>query len=192
MLENIYITIFLIVILMFLDYFLTIKSVKLAEQGYTKHVKLETLELNPNFRTNVDRKKYSWKHFIGVIFTALVIYFFNYLGKNNIIFSRDTYFMFQGMIFSIFIFINASHTRNLIVFNAIIKDRSLLSGKIKQGHLFSLKSTMADAIKVFVILIAIFLFSPSYFNFGFALGPLLLAFKNRSWTKKYLKEEQKH
>ncbi|HLC60268.1 MAG TPA: hypothetical protein VJJ52_02460 [Candidatus Nanoarchaeia archaeon] len=191
MIENVYVTLSLIVILMFLDYFLTIKSVKLAEQGYTKCIKLETLELNPNFRNNVDKKKYSWKHFLGVIFTTIIIYLFHYLGKNNIIFSMNTYFMFEAMLFSIFIFINSSHIRNLIVFDAVIKDKSLLTGKLRQKHLFSLKSTMADAFKVFIILMFLFLFVPSYFTFGFALGPLLLVFKNISWTKKYLKEKQK-
>ena len=190
MLENVYVTVFLVAVLMFLDYFLTIKSFKLAEQGYTKHIRLETMELNPNLRGSVDRKKYSWKHFLGVIFAAVVIYLFYYLGKNNLIFSTDTYFMFQGMILSIFIFINASHVRNLIIFNVIKKDKSLLSGKLKQSHLFSLKSTMADAIKVFIVLISLFLFSPSYFTFGFAIGPLLLFFKGKSWMKKHLKEKQ--
>lgn len=192
MLDNVYITILFVAALMFLDYYLTIKSLKLAEQGYTKHIRLETLELNPSLRGSVDRKKYNWKHFLGVIFAAVVIYFFYYLAKNNLVFSMDTYFMFQGMMLSIFIFINASHMRNLIVFSTIKKDKTLLSGKLKQKHLFSLKSTMADAIKVFVILISLFLFSPSYFTFGFATGPLLLVLKGKSWIKKHLKEKQKN
>jgi len=191
MIENIYITIFLIVFLMFLDFFLTIKSVKLAKQGFSKYIKVESYELNPLFKENVSKMQYSFKHFLLVILTSATVCLFYYLGKNNFIFNMDTYSMFQGMIFSLFIFVNASHVRNLIVFSMIKKDSSLLSGKIKQKYLFSLKSSSADALKVFLILITLFLFSPSYFNFGFAVGPLFLMLKARAWIKKYLKEKRK-
>ena len=192
MLENIYTTILLVVVLMFLDYFLTIKSVKLAKQGYSKYIKVESYELNPIFKENVDKMKYSSRHFLLVIFAAAMLYSFYYLGKNNLILSMNSYFMFQGMLFSLFVFINASHIRNLIVFKTVKKDNSLLSGRLRQKHLLSIKMSSADALKVFIILMAFFLFSPSYFNFGFALGPLLLIWKHRTWTKKYLKEKKKH
>mgnify|MGYP001578861561 CR=1 FL=1 len=192
MLGNIYITILLIVSLMFLDYFLTIKSVKLAKQGYSKYIKVESYELNPLFKENVDKMKYSLRHFLFVIFAAVIIYFFHYLSKSNLILNMNAYFTFQGMLFSLFVFINASHIRNLIVFKTIKKDNSLLSGRLRQKHPLSIKMSSADALKVFIILMALFMFSPSYFNFGFALGPLLLVWKHRAWTKKYLKEKKKN
>jgi len=188
MIENVYVTIFLIASLMFLDYFLTIKSVRLAKRGHSRYIKLESYELNPIFRKSVDQMRYSWKHFLGVILAAMGIYFFYYLSVNTILFfSMNGYHMLQGMLLSIFIFINAGHIRNLMVFNAIKKDRSLLSGKLKQSHLFSLKAGIAEAIKLFVILFSLFLLYPSYFTFGFALGPLLVANKGRAWIKKHLK-----
>ena len=102
MLENIYITILLVAALMFLDHFLTIKSVRLGRETYSKHVKLETYELNPIFRDSVNKLKYSWKHFIGVIFAVLITYFFYCLSINNILlFRMGNYYMFQGMILSI-------------------------------------------------------------------------------------------
>lgn len=191
MLDNVYITIILIVILMFLDYFLTIKSIDLAKQGYSKYIKVESYELNPLFKESVNKMQYSLKHFLGVVFVSVIVYAFYYSSVHDILFfNMNGYFMFQGIISSIFIFINASHIRNLIVFNTIKKDKSLLSGKLKQKHLFSLKSYIAESIKLFIILFSLFLFSPSYFTFGFALGPLLIANKNRAWIKKHLRERK--
>ena len=63
MLENIYATIFFIVVLMFLDYFLTIKSVNLTKQGFSKYIKVESYELNPLFKGSVSKMQYSLKHF---------------------------------------------------------------------------------------------------------------------------------
>ena len=185
MLENIYVTIVIIAVLMILDYSLTLKGFKFYKKKYSKFIQAESYELNPLFKDSVNKNKYNIKHFFSIILVILLLYAFHYLSFHGIfMFTPSSFYFLQGMIFSMFICINSRHIQNLMIFNAINKNPSMLSGKLKQSILFSLKASQAQLFSLSLILIIVFLFSPNMFFLGFAVGPLIILYKSHTWIKK--------
>ena len=185
MLEDIYITIAILITLMFLDYFLTLKGFKLYKKRYSKYVEVESYELNPKLKYYIKEGKYSFGHLMGVILVSAIVYGFHYIGRNNLLgLGMWVFFLIQGMLFSIFVYLNSIHIQNIIIFNAVNKNPSMLSGKLKRKYLFSLKAGSARALEVFLILLFVFIMVPNSFTLGFALGPLVMLLKLRCWVKK--------
>ena len=184
MLENIILTIGLIIILMLLDYFLTLKGLKAYKKSYSKFVEFESYELNPIVKESISKGVYNLKHLLSMVLVSLLVYVVHYLSFNNLFgFQIGTFFFTQGMIFSMGVYMNSRHIQNLIIFNWVDKDPSMLSGKIKQKNIFSLKALIAQSIGLFLILIFIFIFVQNMFTLGFSLGPLIVLLKTRSWIK---------
>ncbi|MBI4452325.1 hypothetical protein HY637_02770 [Candidatus Woesearchaeota archaeon] len=185
MIQNVYLTIFLIAMLMLLDYYLTMKGFKLYKQKTYKYIKLESYELNTMFKESVNQSTYNFKHLLSVALVSIFVYILYYASYNEILFfHKSTYHFIQGMIFSMFIYINSKHLQNIMTFNAVNRNPSILSGKIKQTTLFSLKSGIAHSFAAFLVLLSLFLLVPSFFTFGFAIGPLAITLKQRKWLKK--------
>ena len=184
MLENIILTIGLIIILMLLDYFLTLKGLKAYKKSYSKFVEFESYELNPIVKESISKGVYNLKHLLSMVLVSLLVYVVHYLSFNNLFgFQIGTFFFTQVMIFSMGVYMNSRHIQNLIIFNWVDKDPSMLSGKIKQKNIFSLKALIAQSIGLFLILIFIFIFVQNMFTLGFSLGPLIVLLKTRSWIK---------
>ncbi|MBI2548037.1 hypothetical protein HYW21_01680 [Candidatus Woesearchaeota archaeon] len=185
MLENIYVTIVIVIVLMMLDFFLTMQGLKSYKQKYATFVLFESYELNPSFKDSINKQRYDSKHFLSVLLVVVLLYIFHYLSFQSIFwFTPISFYFLQGMIFSMFICINAKHIQNVITFNAVNKNPSILSGKLKQSTLFSLEASKAQFFALFLILLILSLFSPNAFFFGFASGPLVLLFKSHLWMKK--------
>lgn len=185
MLENIYVTIGIVAVLMILDYVLTLQGFKSYKQKYATFVQFESYELNPAFKASVTKNKYDLKHFLSVVAVAVLLYAFHYLSFQRFFgFIPSTFYLLQGMIVSMFICLNATHIQNVMIFNAVNKDPSLLSGKLTQSGLFSLTATRAQFFSLFLIFITLFLFSPDMFILGFALGPLIIFLKTYFWVKR--------
>ena len=131
-------------------------------------------------------------HLFNVILVSLVIYSIYYLSTKNILLvAKNTFVTVQGAIFSTFIYINSRHIGNILTFKAIDENPNLLSGKIKQSYLFALRLSQIDAYGASIILFFVFIFMPSYFTFGFMIGPLITAFKHKAWVRKYLKDKKR-
>ncbi len=175
----------LITSLMFLDYYLTLKGFRLYKEGYSKHVEAESYELNPIFMKSISSNKYNLIHLISVVFIAVllaVVYFLS--TSQKLYFNIGTYDLLIGMLVSMFAFINSKHLFNLMIFKEIKKNPSILSGKIMQSYEYSIKTSIAQALTTSFVLFFVFVFSPSYFTFGFFLGPLVIALKMKKWGKK--------
>lgn len=170
---------------MFLDYFLTIKGFRLYKQKYSKFIEAESYELNPNFKKSVNARKYNFLHLIGVIFVSAFIYAIYYLGTNNIFyFTKSSFFTCQGMLFSIFGFINMRHIQNIMIFKFVNKNPSMLSGKLKQKNSFTIYASRISTFTFSIFLFFVFLLVPTSFTFGLALGLFLFSFKQRRYDKK--------
>lgn len=190
-LENIYFTVILLIILMLSDYLLTLKGYRLYKQKYSKFVEIESYELNPMFKESISKKRYNFKHLFGIIFSSFLLFFVYYLGINHLLgVDITTFHLLQGMLFSNFLYVNSRHIQNIMLFRSIIKNEKLLTGKLKQHHLFSLESSKAQLISIFLVFFSIYIFFPNPFTLGFALGPIIMLFWNYIWTKRYLKKEK--
>jgi len=184
MLNNIYLSLVILASLQFLDYYLTLVGFKLYKSGYNKHVEIESYELNPRFRKSISKGQYSWHHLFFVIVGLLVLWGSHYLGNLEVYgFSMSTFYMLQGMLFSAFVYINTKHIQNILLFRLVRDNPYLLSGKLKQKLLFSLKAGQYGAISTAMLLFFVFIFVPSYFTFGVFLGPLVILFGQWKWQK---------
>src|SRR3989338_5605075 len=98
MLENIILTIGLIIILMLLDYFLTLKGLKAYKKSYSKFVEFESYELNPIVKESISKGVYNLKHLLSMVLVSLLVYVVHYLSFNNLFgFQIGTFFFTQGM-----------------------------------------------------------------------------------------------
>ena len=188
MIDNIYATIGIIAALMFLDYYLTLKGLKMYKGKYSKHFKFESYELNPMFREKVQAHKYSMKHLVSVILTSALVYFVYYFGLQNRFGLRpSTFYLVQGLVFSMLIYTVLRHIQNILIFRAIDKDPSMLSGIVRQKLAFELKAGMTHAFTAFLLLFIVYLFVPTSFTLGFALGPLAMTYRHWTWLRKHKK-----
>ena len=188
MITNIYLTIVILVVLMFLDYYLTRKGFELYKKKYYKVIASESYELNPRFKDSISKKKYSFVHLVGVICICLLVYFIHYFSFTGLLgFKQWTFFIVQGMLFSMLILVNSSHIQNILIFGYFNRNHSTITGRIKQKTIFSLEAGIAHKLAEFIVFFSVFLLNPSYFLFGFSLGPLALLLKLRRWKKKLKK-----
>lgn len=182
MITNIWITIGIIVFLMLLDYYLTLKGFRLYSKEYSKKVKSESYELNPMFRKAVKKFKYNYLHLVSMImvsFFVWLVYFMAGLSGNYTFF-----FLLQGMVFSMFAYVNSKHVQNILTIKAVNKKPAMIKGKTTYSLEFSLKSGIIQTFSLFLILLFVFIMVPSAFTLGFAIGPIVLILKQRKWLGK--------
>jgi hypothetical protein len=169
-----------------------LQGFKFYEKAYSKKVKVESYELNPMFKKSVKKRRYSFRHLFSMIIVSVFLYLIHYFGTNDMLgFRMGTFFLIQGMLFSMLIYINSRHIQNIILFSYIEKNPSVLSGKVKYSYKFSLKASSAGLVGIFIVLFAVFLFVPSFFTFGFALGPLIMLIKQKFWLMGYDEKKKK-
>ena len=178
LMHNVYLTIVIAIFLGVLDHFLTIKGYRLYKQGYIQYVELRYYELNPLWRENIEKSEYDYKHFLLWILIGILIYVIYILDIN-------AFYFIQGAILSLYIVVNARHIKNLVVFSAVKKNPALLSGKLKTTYLFSLKNASAEMFGILIVLLFLFVFSPSFFTFGVVVGPLFILLNIMIWTRKH-------
>lgn len=159
-----------VVTLMFLDYYLTLKGAFLYKRGFSNYIKLDNYELNPNFQKAISESKYNLRHLLLVIATAILISLIFKL--NDMVISA----IISGMLLTTFVYINACHLQNILIFKAVEKSPELIKGQIKQTYDFSLKSFRTRLLTVTFPLLLIFLFRPDPFVFGALLGIIILFF----------------
>jgi len=177
-LHNVYFTIIFIIILAFLDYFLTIMNSKLLKIKYIEFFEFEQYELNPRMQKSVNEHKYNFRHSLFIILLIIPIFILHNIDIRGL-------FILQGMLYSLFFIIISRHIRNYIMYNVIAKNSNLLSGKIKMSYIYNIKHSVSEALGFLFIFFLLFIFEPSYFIFGFVLGPLILIFCHVIWVKKY-------
>lgn len=170
---------------MFLDYYLTLKGAKLYREGFSSHIKAENYELNPMFQKSIQAFKYDKRHFISMVMVSVLIYFLYFLaGKNGNFFPQQQITLIPGIFFTIFLYVNANHLRNITLFKVVKQNPTILRGQVEQDYLYALKNGEAQILVVFIPLLVIFIFTPSYFSFGALLGLGAVYSQLRGWKKK--------
>jgi len=178
MIQNVYLTIGLVVFLALLDRYLTLYAFSLYKKKYSEFIEIESFELNPFGKKDVEESKLiNFTHLFFVFFACLLI-FISYLFEANF------FFFIQGIFLTLFVYTNSRNIKFIIICKEIIKNPNLLTGKIKEKTLFSHKGVRAEMVGVAILLLFIFLMIPSYFTFGCFLGPLVLLMVNEGWKKR--------
>ncbi|MCB1026044.1 MAG: hypothetical protein KDB79_16730, partial [Acidobacteria bacterium] len=129
--------ILLLPVLMIADYYLTILGAVFRERGYGKHFKIETYELNPDYRSEVDSKSLLNLKFIGQ-----VLFNFGILLASSVFLTGKYEFAYQivlGFYLTLFGYINGLHTSNLLTFLFVAKNPGTFEGAIDIPHGFNLR-----------------------------------------------------
>ena len=123
--ENIIIAISIIIILMFLDYSLTVLGQKYYKKYYRKYVLIDKYELNPMFQQEVEKGKYPLKHLVGVFLISFIIIYLYFYDP-----TRISYEITTSMLFFVYLITNLNHITNIGVFKWVGKNPDLIKGKI--------------------------------------------------------------
>ena len=186
MLGNFYLITSIVVLLMLMDYFLTLKGYSLYSRKYSKNVELESYELNPTFGNNIKQGKYSLRHALSIFVIVGILFLIHFcidFCQFSII-STPMLYMAEGMLLSAFTYVNVRHLKNILIFKSVDKNPKLLQGKVFQSKEFSLKASIIDCFATFLILFVVLLSVPNFFTLGFASGPLIVMFAHIRWIKK--------
>ncbi|MEW6408440.1 MAG: hypothetical protein AB1465_07205 [Patescibacteria group bacterium] len=189
MLDNIYFIISLVIILSFLDYFLTLKYVKLAKEVLAKHVEIEEYELNPNFQKNIREGKYNLRHLRGIIRDCLVLvvlYFF--VSKISSTFYYTLFHFAEGIVLGEIIITNSFHIGQILEIKYLKSNSSLLSGKWKNSYLYSLTKERYRTISLLVLVFLLLILKPSTFIFGVFISQIFALLTLKIWRKQYLRK----
>ena len=182
MVYDLLITCVLIIVFGLFDHFSSVYAFKLYSKKLKDYYEYEIFELNPYQRESVEGGRYNSLHFVGLLFLCALLTGSYFSGPNEFAF-------FQGWGLSLFGFIVSRNIRTLIIYHKFNKNPEPFIGKVKETYLYTLDRLVGEVIGITLFLFLIFAFIPSFFTLGFALGPLLLLLKVRSWKKMYIKKQ---
>ncbi len=156
--------ILLLPILMIADYYLTILGAVLREKAYGKHFVIETYEMNPQFRKDIDSGRlFNLKFFGQLILHFAILFIISIFAKGNYEF---IYWIALGFYLTLFAYINGLHLSNIFSFLYVSKNPQAFSGSVKIAHLYNLHSSLYSNFVLLVPLLVFVLFSFSYFVVG--------------------------
>lgn len=192
MISNICFTLSLVALLMFLDYYFTLKNYRLYKEKVATIIEVEQFELNPEFQSLVYKNQYSHKHFWGVIVLIAFLWAVWMIEKTfELSGGESSWFQFFATaVIAFLLFVLFQHTRNFLNFRAYNKSQTGLEGKLKQSYLYALQTSRGEAVGMMIVFLIHFLLVPSYVAAGFIFGLILMIKQQSVWKKKYLKSQE--
>jgi hypothetical protein len=164
--------VFLVPLLLLVDYFLTVAGAKLAAGRYNQHFKFEHYELNPLWQKDVaQRKWFNAKHLLIVV----VIGFGCYIWADDWQDDSPLSQMALGAALILYSTILATHVANIMTFWRLVRNPDEVKGEITMSHKHLLAvSQYRSFMAIFPVALAAW-FSPSPFLYG---GIFALVFFN--------------
>jgi len=177
----------LIPVAMLLDYYLTILGEIYRKKGYNRHFKVEHYELNPSFQSEIKNiQRISPKFLLRVALVSIILIVLLEIVAESI---------YVDLILGYFLVsrgtIIGAHLSNIVIFRSIIQNPQQLSGEVSMNQDFLLISSMVKYLVVWVPLVIILVFSPSYFLAGGVLGTTQIIWLQYSWLRKLRKTNAK-
>ncbi len=171
----------LLPLLMIADYYLTILGAVLHKKQYGKHFVIETYELNPEYREEIDSVSLVNLRFVGQVLLNFLILF------SVAILSTDTYqFIYQialGFYLTLFGYINGLHVSNILTFLFVKNNPNTFEGSLKIPHKFNLRRSLYNNSILFFPIGFILLFSFSYFVLGALFAVIYNFLLGSFWLK---------
>ena len=162
--------VFLIPLLLLLDYVLTVGGSKMAARKYSQHFKFEHYEMNPIWQKTIAKGKWlNPKHLLMVLLASL----FCFMWADG---WRETSAINEGVLgalLTLYSTVLAAHVGNLLTFWRMIRNPDEVSGEITLSHKYLLSmSRNRSLLALFPIGMAAWL-APSPFLYG-GVGALLM------------------
>jgi hypothetical protein len=162
--------VFLVPLLLFLDYFLTIGGSKLAARKYNQHFKFESYELNPLWQKTIAKGKWlNPKHLLIVVLTSL----FCFIWADGWAEKSEVNEGVLGALLTLYSVVLAAHVGNLMIFWRMVRKPDEVSGEVTLSHKYLLAMSRSRSLMpLFPIGMAACL-APSPFLYG-GLGALVM------------------
>ena len=174
--------ILLLPILMIADYYLTILGAVLREKAYGKHFVIETYEMNPHYRKDIDSKRLINFRFVGqVLLNTAILFLCSYFLTET---REFIYWIVLGFYLTLFGYINGLHLSNILSFLYVKNHPSIFDGRVKIAHKYSLNSSIYSNFIPFVPILFILVFSFSYFVLGSLIAVVYNALLGLIWVLK--------
>jgi hypothetical protein len=176
---------FIIPVLMFADYFLTLAGAVLKDKKYADHFKAEHYEMNPVWQKEVEQKKwFNPRHImLTILISSLLILLVEY-GEVDESFTQGM----LGCLASIYGMVIGRHLSNLLIFSYINRKPDEIHGEVTMAHTLLLMLSLYQYIVVLVPVLLIAIFSPSPFVTGVLVGVILLQVLHFKWIWMYQKQ----
>jgi hypothetical protein len=155
--------VFLLPVLMLLDYLLTIAGSKLAARKYNRHFKFEHYEMNPLWQKTIAQGKwFSFKHFLGVVFAGFICFVWADTWREKSEASEGA----LGALLTLFSVVLAAHVGNLMIFWRMVRNPDEVCGEVTLSHKYLLAMSRSRSLMaLFPISMAAWL-APSPFLYG--------------------------
>jgi len=174
--------ILLLPILMIADYYLTILGAVLREKKYSEYFPIETYELNPDYRDEIDDKKLVSAKFIGQLaLNSGILFAASFFLRNELEF---LYWIVLGFYLTLFAYINGIHLSNIGNFLFIRNNPDEMKGEIEINHRYNLHSALFSNSILLLPVMFILIFNYSHFALGALLSVFYNAFLCLMWIAK--------
>ncbi|MEZ5346125.1 MAG: hypothetical protein R2681_11285 [Pyrinomonadaceae bacterium] len=156
--------ILLLPVLMIADYYLTILGAVLHKKQYGQHFVIETYEMNPDYRNEIDSESlFNFRFVFNVLFNFAILFLVAYL------FTEKLEFIYQivlGFYLTLFGYIIGLHVSNLLTFRFSKNNPETFEGSVRIPHKFNLRRSLYMNSVLFFPLLFVTVFSFSYYLLG--------------------------
>jgi hypothetical protein len=176
---------FLVPILMFLDYFLTVLGAVQKAKKHGEHFKTQHYELNPIWQKAIAQKKwFNPRHAFSTVFVSAYVIWLT----NDIDTSDELSEGILGFLIVTFAVVVGRHASNLLIFRYSIQNPEGISGQVRMSHPTVLAMSSYPYLTVLLPTILIAVCSGSTFAYGGVAGICLLLFWHFIWWSKAKKK----
>jgi hypothetical protein len=172
---------FLLPIMMFLDYFLTVLGAVWREKKYTQYFKIQHYELNPMWQRQIAGKQ--WFNLRHIALTSVLSGALICLLE----FGHVPHGFAGGLLGSVLVLygmILGRHLSNLLVFSYLVKNPDEISGEMIMSQRFVLFLSLYQSLMVMVPMALIAVFSQSDFVWGGIVGILIFQIIQLRWIQR--------
>ncbi len=178
----------LLPVLMIADYYLTILGAVLREKEYGKHFIIETYEMNPTYRSVIDKKS-----LFNLKFVAQVLLNFAILLMCSIFLVSEfefIYWIVLGFYLTLYSYIIGLHISNILIFRWVADNPDAIEGDVKLSHGYNLRQSLNFNAVLFFPIILILWFSFSYFVLGSLFAVIYNVMLVLNWISKRKQAEK--
>ncbi|HEX9911774.1 MAG TPA: hypothetical protein VGB01_00850 [candidate division Zixibacteria bacterium] len=170
--------ILVILVLSLLDYYLTTLSSNLYRKSFGQKVEYKNIkELSSENKKGLFKfdAKYLW---LKVLLVLVILVIWIQAKTTELQAIKGLYFLILGFAFFNFLIINLRHLQSILISSYAARNPQQISGKVTYQRSFSLTQSAFQLLLPLILILAIFVFHPSYFLFGATLAPLFLILRN--------------
>lgn len=181
-----YLPVGFLVILMFLDYYLTLVGQSLFRKKYAKHFRIQSYELNPMLAVSIGQgKRFNFKHILRIVSSSIILVLV--ISTTEVEVAK----FFTGIYFGIFLFINSRHISSILTFRYAINHPESLSGEMHVDMPFAIRHLRNEKIGAAIMMLVFAFITLKTLLFGAATGIFFQALVCETWVDKWKKQIEK-